>query len=159
MALRVNETLALQWEFINLDKGTITIRHTLWRGENWNPKTQSSMGVLKIPAVALEALQRARLDCEGTSWLFPTRSGRPVCSEDFHKRWKKMVREAGLPESITYHALRHGAASYLLNQRVPLPVVSKYLRHSNPSITARLYSHIVYGSEGLASDGIDAALG
>lgn len=156
--LRINEALALCWENVDLDKGTINIRHTLWRGEKWNPKTPSSMAVLKLPKTAHDALRRVRLDATGTGWLFPTKTGKPVRPEDFYKQWATILKRAGLPK-ITYHCLRHGAASYLLNQRVPLPVVSKYLRHSNPAITARLYSHIVYGSEGMAASGIDDALG
>ena len=70
-----------------------------------------------------------------------------------------MLRKAGLPESTTYHQLRHGAASLLLNQNVPVPVVSKFLGHSNPSITMSVYAHIIDGASRMAADGIDAALG
>jgi integrase len=38
--------------------------------------------------------------------------------------------------------LRHGTASLLLNQNVPVPVVSKYLGHANPGITMKVYAHM-----------------
>ena len=82
----------------------------------------------------------------------------PVAAGNFHPHWKRMLKEARLPDSTTYHSLRHGVASTLLNQGVPLPVVSRYLRHASPGITASVYSHIVSGTEGLAADGIDEAL-
>lgn len=157
MALRVNEMLALQWEDVDLENGKLTVEHTLWKGERFNPKTQSSMAVMPIPAVALEALRRVRMTCTGTGYLSPTRSGRPLYAADFHKQWKKLCKQAGIPD-ITYHTLRHGAASYLLNAGVPLGNVSRFLRHSNPSITSRIYVHEVPGTEHMAAQGIDEAL-
>ncbi len=157
MALRVNEALALRWDDVDFDNATITVQHTLWRGERCNPKTQSSMAVLEVPAVAMEALRRIKMDTNGQGYLFPTRSGKPVCSADFHKYWKKMLKQAELPD-ITYHCLRHGAASYLLQKKCPLPNVSKYLRHAGPEVTAKLYSHIVYGTERMVASEMDQAL-
>ena len=70
-----------------------------------------------------------------------------------------MLRKAGLPETLTYHQLRHGAASFLLNQNVPIPVVSRYLGHSDPGITMKVYAHMIDGMEGIAAHGMDEALG
>ncbi len=51
------------------------------------------------------------------------------------RRYRHLTRpiKAGLPEGSYYHNLRHGAASLLLNQSVPVPVVSRYLDHGDPS--------------------------
>ncbi len=70
-----------------------------------------------------------------------------------------MLRKAGLPESLTYHQLRHGAASLLLYQNVPVPVVSRYLGHANPGITMKVYAHLIDGTSGMAAIGMDQALG
>ncbi len=70
-----------------------------------------------------------------------------------------MLKKARLPESLTYHKLRHGAASLMLNQNVPVPVVSRYLGHSNPYMTMKIYAHMIDGMGGLAASGIDDALG
>jgi integrase len=43
-------------------------------------------------------------------------------------------------EPPTPHGL---SASLLLSQNVPLPNVSQRLGHADPSITARIYSHVV----------------
>jgi integrase len=55
--------------------------------------------------------------------------------------------------------LRHGTASLLLNQNVPVPVVSRYLGHANPGITMKVYAHVIDGASGMAAHGIDEALG
>src|SRR3712207_5496812 len=73
--------------------------------------------------------------------------------------WKPTLRKADLPESLTFHQLRHGAASLLLNQNVPVPVVSRYLGHVNPSITMKVYAHLLEGTSGIAATGMDEALG
>jgi site-specific recombinase XerD len=56
------------------------------------------------------------------------------------------MTKAGLP-GIGLHSLRHGHASQLLSQGVPIPTVSKRLGHANPSITLRLYSHALESDE------------
>jgi integrase len=157
-ALRIGETLSLRWEDFDVERGTVTIQRTLWAGKTWPTKTVGSKKTLKLPKIALDALKRVRLVTEGQEWLFPTSNNTPIATGNFHPHWKRMLREAGLPASTTFHSLRHGVASQLLDRGIPLPIVSRYLRHANPGITASVYSHIVSGTEGLAADGIDEAL-
>ena len=156
--LRVGEALALRWDDADLQVGTVSIRHTLWKGKLYPPKTPQSKRTLKLPERALEALRRhAEQRREG--YLLETRNGSPVAPENFWKcGWKPALRTAGLDESLTFHQLRHGAASLLLNQNVPVPVVSRYLSHANPGITMKVYAHIIDGTSSIAASGIDEAL-
>lgn len=51
---------------------------------------------------------------------------------------KKFIRQALPParaEEVSAHSLRHGAATYLLNQGLPLKVVKEWLRHRNIKTT------------------------
>jgi hypothetical protein len=43
----------------------------------------------------------------------------------------------------------------LLNQSVPVPAVSKYFGHTNPSITLSVYAHMM---DSMAAQGMDEAL-
>jgi integrase len=157
-ALRVGEALALRWEDVDLDAGTVSIRHTLWKGKLYPPKTPQSRRTLRLPERALECLRR-HSEHRKEGYLLATRNGTPVAAENFwYCGWKPALRAAGLDESLTFHQLRHGAASLLLNQNVPIPVVSKYLGHASPNITMRVYAHVLAGTSGIAADGIDAAL-
>jgi integrase len=117
-ALRIGETLAIRCSDIDFDKGTITIRRTLWNGKTSQPKTATSYRTLKLPKIALDALRR---HCEGREqdgYLFATSNGTPVDASTFYRwSWKPMLRKAGLAETLTYHKLRHGAASLLLSQQ------------------------------------------
>lgn len=156
-ALRVGEALAITWDDINFVRGTLQISHTIWRGRIYPPKTRASRRTLKLPQRALEPLKRRRTTNAG--FLCPTNTGKPTDTGNFHAEWKAILESVGLPRETTFHALRHGAASLLLNQNVPVPVVSKYLGHANPGITLAIYSHMIDGMGGMAASGMDDALG
>jgi integrase len=160
--LRIGEALGLRYEDVDLIEGTLCIRRTLWKYNTYPPKTPQSRRTLKLPHIALECL-RSLSEANGEpseGWLFPTKIGNPTAPETFWRwGWKPALRKAGLPESLHYHDLRHGAASLLLAQNVPVPVVSRYLGHADPSVTMRVYAHMIDGTSGLAARGIDEALG
>lgn len=44
---------------------------------------------------------------------------------------------------MRFHDLRHTAASLMLNNGVPILVVTKILGHSKPSTTLDIYGHLV----------------
>jgi integrase len=160
VGLRIGEALALRYEDVDLERGTVRVERTLHEGECSAPKTSSSRRTLSLPQKALDSLV---WHCGGrnnpTGYLFATASGKPVDVSNFYRwSWRPALRKAGLPESLTPHQLRHGTASLLLNQNVPIPVVSKYLGHANPGITMKVYAHLIDGTSGMAASGIDEAL-
>lgn len=57
------------------------------------------------------------------------------------KGFAAACKRAGLA-GITPHTLRHTAASWMAIQRVPMFEISKYLGHSNTSVTERRYAHL-----------------
>jgi len=160
VGLRIGECLALRFEDIDLERGTIRVERTLYNGECSEPKTQSSRRVLSLPQKALDSLVRlCEVQANLTGYLFATSSGKPVDVSNFYKwTWRPALRKAGLPENITPHSLRHGTASLLLNQSIPVPVVSRYLGHSNSQVTMRTYAHVIDGTSGMAAQVIDEAL-
>ena len=58
------------------------------------------------------------------------------------KSFKAILEEARLP-LISFHDLRHTAASLMLNQGIPPFVVLKVLGHSKPSTTMDIYGHLI----------------
>ncbi len=159
--VRVGECLALTFDSLDLEAGTITISSTLHHGECTAPKTASSRRTLALPKRALDSLVRLCEVEEGQrGYLFQTSTGKPVDVSNFYRwTWKSALRRAGLPEHITPHSLRHGTASLLLNQNVPVPVVSRYLGHANPGVTMRTYAHMIDGTSGMAANAMGDALG
>jgi integrase len=161
VGLRQGECLSLRYEDIDFDTGTLKIRRTVWRNNVYPPKTSRSRHTIKLPHIALDALRRHAQNNGGAreGWLFPTKHGNPVDAHNFiHRSWKRMLRKAGLPETTRYHDLRHGAASLLLSQGVPVPAVSTLLGHRDSSITLRVYAHMIEGIDGLAAQAMDDLL-
>jgi integrase len=158
--LRVGECLSLRHEDIDFDRGTLNVRRTLYCNQVYEPKTHSSRRIITLPKLALDALRRHVKGYDANNgWLFKTKHGNPIAASNFHRcGWKPMLRKAGLRESTTFHMLRHGTASLLLNQNVPIPIVSRYLGHANPGVTMKVYAHMIDGTSGMAANGIDEAL-
>lgn len=58
----------------------------------------------------------------------------PSCSM---KLWVKAI-----PKPLRFHDTRHSTAALLLRAKVPLAIVQKVLRHSDPAITSNVYGNI-----------------
>lgn len=53
----------------------------------------------------------------------------------------RILERAGLGR-LTPHGLRHGTATLMLANGVPIQVIAEQLGHSNPGMTARVYAHV-----------------
>ena len=53
------------------------------------------------------------------------------------------IRRSGVASSgrLSLHSLRHGYASLLIGQGLPLLFISRQLGHSKPSMTLNVYAH------------------
>jgi integrase len=157
-ALRIGEALAVRFEDVDFDKGTLQVRRTLWQGTVSEPKTPASRRTLVLPQRVLQAIER--LSRDNTGYIAATSSGKPCNYSNFYTRhWKPTIRAAGLPDTLTPHTLRHGAASLLLNEGVAITVTSRYLGHANPGITMKVYAHVLDGTSHVAASAMDSALG
>ena len=60
---------------------------------------------------------------------------------------------------MRFHDVRHGAASLMLAQGVPLSTISDILGHSGIRITADTYAHLTDELKRDAANAMDAAFG
>lgn len=155
MGLRQGECLALNWNDIDFKNKTINISKTLTskiKGEVYTispAKTKSSCRILPIPDRVLNGLK--------SLYDFA------VKFTDFNKEWfvfgnsipfkettianhKNKACELAEVKQIRIHDFRHSCASLLINKGASIALVSKYLGHSNISITLNTYTHM-YQSE------------
>ena len=147
--LRIGEISALIPASLDFDAGMIRVRGNLTAHmELKGPKTKA--GVRDLPmSPQVEAALREwvalhhRANELGT--VFATSTGAGFHRGDMDRRWKRLLKEAGLDEgrSLHFHALRHFAASYLIAQGVPLPDVAKLLGHRTFDTTLQVYAHPV----------------
>ena len=172
--LRQGEALALRWQDVDLEAGTVRVRFSLQRMpgrgvELVAPKTTRSRRTLALPTRTAAALRehRKRQLAErlwaGSRWqegdyLFTTSIGTPMMGSEVTRRFQALVATAGLPR-MRFHDLRHGAASLLLAQGVHPRVVMEMLGHSTITLTMNTYSHVIPDLQREAANRMEEALG
>jgi site-specific recombinase XerD len=71
-------------------------------------------------------------------YLFPGGfPGAPISASAVHRVLKKAVADAGLTKRVTFHSLRHGFATHLLETGADIRTIQKLLGHSSIQTTAR----------------------
>jgi integrase len=75
-----------------------------------------------------------------TGYVFTTSSGEPYEPRNALRAFKAAAKRAGLPTSVGLHTLRHTAASVMLENGVPLKIVSEILGHASVAITGDIYA-------------------
>jgi integrase len=93
-----------------------------------------------------------------TAALLFTKDGAPLGHSTFNTRsWGPARNAAGITAG-GLHQLRHGYASALLAGGVDVKALAEYLGHHDPSVTLRIYAHLMPSAEGRALRAIEAAL-
>ncbi len=153
--LRFGELAALRWESVNLEEGKVTISRTLSGKTFATPKTAKSRRTVKLTRTAIEALrshltrQLEEIEGTGTRWqenglVFATTVGTPLNRHNVTQRsFNRILTKAGLPNSFTFHSLRHTYATLALAKNVNPKIVSEALGHSTIAITLDTYSHLL----------------
>jgi integrase len=156
--MREGELLGLRWSDVDLDNGRLWISRTLtyMTGHGFvegEPKTARGKRNIMLPQFVVDTLRRQHVSqlekrlAVGTAWVdrdlvFPDEDGDFLVSVTLLRRFRRLLKEAGLPR-IRFHDLRHSAATLLLGMGVPAKVVQELLGHSTISITMDVYSHVL----------------
>lgn len=120
---RRSEVLGMQWEDLDLERGTWRIPDT----KAGRPHT------LPLPRLVVdELLKLPRLD--GNPYVFCGRWGRKNLN-NVSKPWLRIRKEAGL-DDVRLHDLRRTLGSWLVAAGASLPLIGKALNHSQPATTA-----------------------
>jgi len=93
-----------------------------------------------------------------SGYVFTTRDGAPWDATNLGHRFQRALATAGIPH-VTFHAMRHTAATLRLARGVPARVVMEELGHSQISTTLNTYSHVMPTLMRDAADEVDRALG
>lgn len=170
--MREGELLALKWENLDLEKGTLNVKFNLKRIPGGGlkigkPKTESSIRTIKLGKSTVEVLrsQKRKLEEEkekeywqDEGFVFPSSIGTAVDPSNLIKQFRKLLKEAGLPR-IRFHDLHHTAASLMLNNGVDVLVASQRLGHAQPSITLDVYGHLMPSMQNEAAKILDSLVG
>jgi integrase len=154
--LRAGELLALTLDDLNFDRQTIRVNKAsddLTR-EIRQPKTKGSVALLPMPS-ALEAVLRNYIQ---KSWkpnpkglLFASShdDGKPRSRKNVvGNGLKPILRKLGIPsENTGLHAFRHGLATELVENSVPVTVLQSQLRHADVRTSLKVYAHLIPQSQ------------
>jgi integrase len=132
------------------------------------PKTKTSKRTVPIPAPLLEDLKKYyhwfeiadvnfkyKLD---TYYLASTIYRTPICPTSLRSWLTNFEKRHGF-KHISCHGLRHTYCSILLSQNVPIQTVSRYMGHSDSTITLEVYSHFIPDTQERALTALDNITG
>ena len=147
-AARVSEALALRWQHVDFEAGTLCI-----------PGTKTAGSEATVPL--LPTLQRelsAHRDRQGRKsfacirpdeLLFQTQTGKSPGRRNALRAVQKAAVAAGLVQDgeqpVGAHDLRHSLAANAFALGLSAPEVAALLRHSNPRVTLGFYAGLMEG--------------
>lgn len=98
--------------------------------------------VVPLPAPTLASLRALWKTHRHPSLIFPNQQGdKPVATCVLYRTFRDAARQAGLPDTVTSHTLRHSYATRLMENKVDTRVVQILLGHASISSTT-IYTHL-----------------
>lgn len=154
--VRRGEGVALQWDDINFETGTLSIKRASDSGlrKATKPtKTYRDRAVLMDPetmgVLKAHRSHRSKLGIQfvrGDTFVFGNLDGSVRNPGDVGERWSKTLAKARKVQPqlahLTIKGMRHTHATQLLEAGVSGKVVQERLGHSNIATTMDIYSHV-----------------
>lgn len=151
LGFRKGELQALTWVDIDTIKKEVSINKTLTTKLKdtefyiSSPKTKNSNRILPIPDKIISQLEQQLNKYKqytnfSKKW-FVFGGITPFKDTNISNKNIMYSKRANL-RTIRLHDFRHSCASLLINQNMPITLVSRYLGHSKVSITLDTYSHM-----------------
>jgi integrase len=166
--LRQGEILGLTWQDVDLEAGTLTVRHSLQAGELVETKTDHSRRTLRLPLPVSTELRRQRQrqsesreaarrwDVRG--FVFTTANGGPLDGVNVTHELRRLLVRAGL-RPMRFHDLRHAFATLQIEAGAGLFEISRALGHKDITTTADVYAHLTDAMAQQTADRMTAILG
>ena len=130
--LRVGEALALQSSDIDLDAGTLHVRH----GKGDRARRVGLDGTTSA-LIARWMDRRRGLGHNGKRRLFCTLDGRELDQSYVRHMLRRLAAKAGVERRVHPHALRHTYSAELAREGTPMNVLRDALGHSSLAVTDR----------------------
>jgi integrase len=168
--LRRSEVLALHWDDLELEAGTLRIGQSVVAvstGAAWSDaKNERSRRRIPLDDETLRALKRRRSEqaterlLAGSSWedqdlIIATRLGLRVLPRSYDRALALAIEKSGVPR-LTSHGLRHTAATHMVAGATDigqLRAIADILGHS-PDMLMKTYAHAMPASTSAVIRGI-----
>jgi site-specific recombinase XerD len=138
---RQNEILSLEWNDINFDNGTYTIKFE-------NNKVRKPM-TYKLTAELIQTLENLGVKENGFIFHAQKDESRKMSKETVRNHWNKILQQVEI--KIRMHDLRHLIGGTLVSNGKTLEQVASVLGHTSTSVTKR-YSKV---REEVAAESLD----
>ena len=169
LGLRFGECAGLQVGDLDFFRRAVTIRRTVGEirgavviGE---PKTEAGLRTVAtsepLMAELAESLRHRNLTGgHPEAWVFDAPEGGPLRYPNFMQRvWHPAVEQVGLSKPrLTFHALRHAAATSWVAAGVDIRTAQHRLGHSTPRLVLALYAHATTDADRDAAEKAGALL-
>lgn len=148
--MRRGELIALTWDAVGLDTGTLRVREQV-TGDDADPAdVKTSAGDRIIPigdelrTVLVDhgldqQIRHSRLTNPRSDLVFTDRFGQQLDPRSL-SRWYAATADDAAVEETGLHALRHTAISRWIAAGIPITVVARWAGHADPSVTLRVYA-------------------
>lgn len=148
VGLRPGELYGLHGHRVDWLRGKLAVVDVMTRqGLRQWPKSKRSHRVVPVPAATLEAMGRRMTGRPRDSLVFTAPGGGPVTDGHFRNRiWYPAIAAAGI-RRYPPRIMRHTAASWLVQDGVPLYDVQALLGHEDYATTQR-YAHLAPDAHG-----------
>ena len=172
--VRRGEAMALRWRDLDLEAGTVTIRHAMQRltgrGVVVTPtKRHRSDRAIPLDNVTVRLLRRQRewqaeqrilfeSGYHDEDFVFCWNDGRPRDPNTVLKEFQRIARRARLAH-VTVYELRQAHASEMARQGAEAKVIQERLGHANVHITLDTYVHLMPGRHREVAERVGAAFG
>ena len=158
LGLREGEVCGLRWSDIDVD--SVRVAGALKRDGSWGETKGRRARTVPLSATARRGLAIAeRLGHDSSPWVWPKPNDPTVARRPdwLSRQWATLAPVLGL--DLTYHGLRHAFGSLLLNEKTPLPVVSRLMGHADTRVTSEVYAHVIGEFDDDVMGPIDRAFG
>ena len=154
--IRQGEMCGLRWSDVDFEIGVLHIRRNRLPAKGYiyekEPKTKTSKRDIPMPEILIRDLKRFY------DWFVLADSSFPEKLDEYYLavnmyrtqiyphtigHWLKDFEEDNGFKRVSCHGLRHTYCSLLLSQNVPIQTVSKYMGHSDSTVTLKVYSHFI----------------
>ena len=146
LGLRVGEILGLQWGDVDLLKGTLDVRRSVYQYHVGPAKTPYSEAALPLAPELVSALGNwlARTSYRAEAdFVFPSARGGPRDADKLRESVLQPAAERAGLGKIGWHSLRHSFATALDVAGARMKVAQELMRHSSITTTMDVYTGAV----------------
>lgn len=143
LGLRHGEALALRWDDIDWQSGTVHIQRDIDRNDNdavGKLKNKYSDRVVPIPQQLMEMLTKVR-GLPGI-YILHREGNRPLNRYQEEKIWRAVIVETCGISDITTHVLRHNYITLCWEAGIDAYATARFVGHNSVETTLNVYTHL-----------------